>query len=104
MTGSPAPEHQWRIIVDGHPNSGHWIDVADGDFQNIDCVGRLEFRAKPPLAAETGPEKRTASDWCAGCSASFTCRSSTRTSGRRSIHSRAAPSLAMASRRSAESA
>lgn len=51
MTGSPATGYQWRIVVDGHPNSGHWIDVADGDFQNIDCAGRLEFRAKPTSAA-----------------------------------------------------
>lgn len=39
--------HQWRIRIDGHPNSGCWIDVADGDFQNLHVTGRLEFRAKP---------------------------------------------------------
>lgn|GEM_PF-4992580 len=56
MTDNPAPGHQWRIVVDGHPDSGHWIDVADGDFQNINCVGRLEFRTKPaPTAPSSSP-------------------------------------------------
>jgi hypothetical protein len=44
--------HQWRIRINGYPNSGCWIDVTDGDFQNLNVVGRLEFRAKPEASSE----------------------------------------------------
>jgi hypothetical protein len=45
---------QWRITIDGHPDSGCWIDVADGDFQNLHVTGRLEFRAKPAETQRPG--------------------------------------------------
>lgn len=53
---NPGPGYQWRIIIDGDPGRraphiGRWIDVVDGDFQNLNVVGRLEFRAKPVDAA-----------------------------------------------------
>ena len=37
MTGSPSPGYQWRIVLDGHPDSGCWIDVADGyrDWETV---------------------------------------------------------------------
>lgn len=50
MTDSPASGYQWRIkleLPDGKVHHMCWIDVVDGDFQNLNCVGRLEFRAKP---------------------------------------------------------
>ncbi len=43
-------EYQWRIkldLPDGGVHDMGWIDVEDGDFQNLSCVGRLEFRKKP---------------------------------------------------------
>lgn len=48
----PGSGYQWRIVIDGDPGRrpphiGCWIDVVDGDFQNLNVVGRLEFRAKP---------------------------------------------------------
>lgn len=53
---NPGPGYQWRILIDGDPGRrpphiGCWIDVVDGDFQNLNVVGRLEFRAKPVGAA-----------------------------------------------------
>jgi hypothetical protein len=54
--GQGAAAHQWRIRIDGYPNSGCWIDAADGDFQNLNVVGRLEFRAKPGAFAGTDAE------------------------------------------------
>lgn len=53
---NPEPGYQWRIVIDGDPGRrpphiGCWIDVVDGDFQNLNVVGRLEFRAKPVDAA-----------------------------------------------------
>lgn len=53
---NPESWYQWRILIDGDPGRraphiGCWIDVVDGDFQNLNVVGRLEFRAKPVDAA-----------------------------------------------------
>lgn len=71
----PVSGYQWRIRIDGYPESGCWIDVVDGDFQNLDVVGRLEFRAKPCAAVE--PDN----DWDPDEFTSATCRPVTLESG-----------------------
>jgi hypothetical protein len=72
----PVSGYQWRIRVDGHPNSGCWIDVMDGDFQNLNVVGRLEFRAKPCPAVEPDDDDSEPQEFT-----SATCRPVTLESG-----------------------
>ncbi len=43
-------EYEWRIkleLPDGKTHTMCWLPVADGEFQNLNCRGRLEFRLKP---------------------------------------------------------
>jgi hypothetical protein len=43
-------EYEWRIKLDlgyGKTHTMVWLPVADGEFQQLQCTGRLEFRAKP---------------------------------------------------------